>query len=95
MLGAHVQTVGKVLHEVSGHHITTSASIAGVHWGGWNELTKCRGVLTYKSSRRNNQSALVEILYTRVRRLAHQIHKSIKDMIMFFQIISALIYAQH
>ena len=34
VLGAHVQTVGKVLHQISGHHIAASASDAGFHQGG-------------------------------------------------------------
>ena len=75
MLGTHVQAVSKVLHEVSSHHITTSASITGVLSGGWDFLTKCLGVLTYEV-RRNDQSGEVEKLDKRVRRFAHQIHKS-------------------
>ena len=71
MVGAHVQAVSKVLHEVSSHHITTSASIAGVHIGGWD----FNGVIwvdrTYEV-RRNDQSGSVEFLDERVRRLAHK-----------------------
>ena len=76
MLGAHVQTVGKVLHEVSGHHITTSASIAGVHSGGVEDT-----ILIYEV-RRLNQSGEVEKLDKRVRRFANQIHNINKDMII-------------
>ena len=58
VLGAHVQTVGKVLHQISGHHIAASASVARVH-GGRRRGDGVPILVLEREVRRSDESALV------------------------------------
>ena len=56
VLGAHVQTVSKVLHQISCHHIAASASITRIHGGRRDGDGVPRRVLCHEV-RRNDESA--------------------------------------